>query len=219
VFLAGDAAHVHSPAGGQGMNTGLQDAFNLAWKLALVCRGLAEPEPLLGSYSLERSPIGAKVLAGTGRLTAIATLRGRMLQATRNELVSVLFGLGPVRRAASTALAELSLGYPDSPLTEGGRHGASGQRAPVSDAEQPVGAGDTPRFAVLGDAGEGGLARLARHEAVLEDRLRPAAAHDELWLVRPDGYVAVAARGGDWGRLDAYLGRVTGRAPAHRSAA
>ena len=51
VFLAGDAAHIHSPAGGQGMNTGMQDAFNLAWKLALVCRGLANPEPLLSSYS------------------------------------------------------------------------------------------------------------------------------------------------------------------------
>ena len=58
VFLAGDAAHVHSPAGGQGMNTGMQDACNLAWKLAMVIRGVANAEPLLESYNLERSAVG-----------------------------------------------------------------------------------------------------------------------------------------------------------------
>ncbi len=56
VFLAGDAAHVHSPAGGQGMHTGMQDAINLAWKLALVCRGASDT--LLDSYSVERSAVG-----------------------------------------------------------------------------------------------------------------------------------------------------------------
>ncbi len=58
VMLAGDAAHVHSPAGGQGMNTGMQDAFNLAWKLALIERGAGQAEPLLQSYSIERSAVG-----------------------------------------------------------------------------------------------------------------------------------------------------------------
>ena len=58
VFLAGDSAHIHSPAGGQGMNTGMQDAFNLAWKLALVCRGDCPSEPLLSSYSAEREAVG-----------------------------------------------------------------------------------------------------------------------------------------------------------------
>jgi 2-polyprenyl-6-methoxyphenol hydroxylase-like FAD-dependent oxidoreductase len=65
-FLAGDAAHVHSPAGGQGMNTGMQDACNLAWKLALVSRGICAPEPLLSSYSTERSAIAKLVLEATG---------------------------------------------------------------------------------------------------------------------------------------------------------
>ena len=60
VFLAGDAAHIHSPAGGQGMNTGMQDACNLAWKLALVWRGTCRPEPLLASYSVERSAVGRR---------------------------------------------------------------------------------------------------------------------------------------------------------------
>ena len=72
VFLAGDAAHVHSPAGGQGMNTGMHDAFNLAWKLAQVSRGLCAPEPLLTSYNAERSAVAKLVLEATGRATTIA---------------------------------------------------------------------------------------------------------------------------------------------------
>jgi hypothetical protein len=64
VFIAGDAAHIHPPTGGQGMNTGIQDAYNLAWKLALVLRGAA-PEALLDSYAAERQPVGAEVVART----------------------------------------------------------------------------------------------------------------------------------------------------------
>ena len=70
VFLAGDAAHIHSPAGGQGMNTGMQDACNLAWKLALVCRGVAAAEPLLESYNIDAgAAVGRQVLRDAGRLT------------------------------------------------------------------------------------------------------------------------------------------------------
>src|SRR5215207_221958 len=72
VFLAGDAAHVHSPAGAQGMNTGIQDAWNLGWKLALVTRSVAD-DVLLDSYEPERWPIGRFVLRFTDRATAIAT--------------------------------------------------------------------------------------------------------------------------------------------------
>jgi 2-polyprenyl-6-methoxyphenol hydroxylase-like FAD-dependent oxidoreductase len=75
VFLAGDAAHVHSPAGGQGMNTGMQDACNLAWKLALVVRGTCSAE-LLDSYSSERSPIADEVLKVTGTVHRSLHLRG-----------------------------------------------------------------------------------------------------------------------------------------------
>src|SRR5215467_10576966 len=68
VFLGGDAAHVHSPAGGQGMNTGMQDSFNLGWKLALAAGGAAS-EALLDSYDAERHPVAAKVIEFTTRLT------------------------------------------------------------------------------------------------------------------------------------------------------
>jgi hypothetical protein len=77
VFLAGDAAHIHSPAGGQGMNTGIQDAFNLAWKLSLVARGAARPE-LLASYDAERHPVAKRTLELTDSLFRGATSRRTM---------------------------------------------------------------------------------------------------------------------------------------------
>src|SRR6202041_2890928 len=78
VFLLGDAAHVHSPAGGQGMNTGMQDAFNLAWKLALVISKSCG-DSLLDSFSPERSGVGDEVLKQAGRLTAVGTLKNPTL--------------------------------------------------------------------------------------------------------------------------------------------
>src|ERR1700758_2709718 len=79
VFLCGDAAHIHSPAGGQGMNTGMQDAFNLAWKLALVIRGAAG-DHLLDSFSSERSKVGVEVLKTAGRLTTVGTMKNPIAQ-------------------------------------------------------------------------------------------------------------------------------------------
>jgi 2-polyprenyl-6-methoxyphenol hydroxylase-like FAD-dependent oxidoreductase len=116
VFLAGDAAHIHSPAGGQGMNTGIQDACNLAWKLALVSRGVCAAEPLLGSYSMERSPVAEMVLAGAGRITTIALMRGDIKQSIRNHLASLIFGMSPVQKKLADVLTELSIGYPHRPL-------------------------------------------------------------------------------------------------------
>jgi hypothetical protein len=89
VFLAGDAAHVHSPVGGQGMNTGIQDAFNLAWKLALVRQGLAAPE-LLNSYDQERRPIGERTLRGTARATRLVTLKNRFAQRIRDRVMAAI---------------------------------------------------------------------------------------------------------------------------------
>jgi 2-polyprenyl-6-methoxyphenol hydroxylase-like FAD-dependent oxidoreductase len=92
------------------MNTGIQDACNLGWKLALVSRGLANPEPLLDSYSIERSEVGRQVLANAGHLTAMATLRSGLLQELRNHVATLVFGLSPVRRAMTNMLEELSIG-------------------------------------------------------------------------------------------------------------
>ncbi len=79
VFLAGDAAHVHSPSGGQGMNLGMQDAFNLGWKLAMVIRGEARPE-LLDTYFVERRPVGEQAIAGTDAMHDIIMAHGQEMQ-------------------------------------------------------------------------------------------------------------------------------------------
>jgi 2-polyprenyl-6-methoxyphenol hydroxylase-like FAD-dependent oxidoreductase len=115
VLLAGDAAHSHSPIGGQGMNTGLQDAFNLAWKLALVIKGAAS-EGLLSSYDAEREPIAAALLKGTARGTRLLTLRGALSQAVRNTLVSIATSLDTVQQRIIRTLGELDIHYRDSPI-------------------------------------------------------------------------------------------------------
>ena len=127
VFLAGDAVHIHSPAGGQGMNTGLQDAYNLAWKLGLVMAGRG-PETLLDSYEAEREPIVEGLLRFTDALTRVATLRNPLAAGLRNHLFGLLVQQEVVQERMANQLAELKLGYRHSPIV--GRHAGSrfGQR-------------------------------------------------------------------------------------------
>jgi 2-polyprenyl-6-methoxyphenol hydroxylase-like FAD-dependent oxidoreductase len=209
VFLAGDAAHVHSPAGGQGMNTGMQDAFNLSWKLSLAFRGLCAAEPLLESYSPERSAVAKRVLEQTGRTTAIGLMKGEARQIFRNHVASFVFGLSPVRHAMANTLAEVSVGYPDSPLNRScdfERSGPEpGKRAPIRDGEPPIGAGSTPLFALFA-AESDALISVARDFApLLEPKLRMPFDESGLWLVRPDGYVALRATRGDARAVREYL--------------
>jgi 2-polyprenyl-6-methoxyphenol hydroxylase-like FAD-dependent oxidoreductase len=114
-FVAGDAAHLHSPVGGQGMNTGIQDAYNLAWKLALVIKGRAH-ETLLDSYSSERRPVAVAVLKGSDQVTRVVTLRSEIAQHLRDRLLSVLTELDFVRKKVSVGASELNVGYRDSPI-------------------------------------------------------------------------------------------------------
>lgn len=115
VFLAGDAAHIHSPVGGQGMNTGMQDAHNLAWKLALVHHGKSTPE-LLESYQAERHAVAANVLRGTDVATRAATLRHPVARAVRNQVARVLSSFEVVQQRIARSAAELDLGYRKSPI-------------------------------------------------------------------------------------------------------
>jgi 2-polyprenyl-6-methoxyphenol hydroxylase-like FAD-dependent oxidoreductase len=212
VFLAGDAAHVHSPAGGQGMNTGMHDAVNLAWKLSLVARGICAAEPLLASYSPERSAVAAKVLQTTGKTTAIAVMKGEAKQAIRNHVASLVFGLTPVKHAMANMLSEVSEGYPDSPLNRSCdfEHAgpAPGKRAPIRDNEPPIGQGPTPRFVLFGED-KNALASAAKEFAdIVEPTLRAPYDSDGLWLVRPDGYVALRAKCGDVQTVQEYLERL-----------
>jgi 2-polyprenyl-6-methoxyphenol hydroxylase-like FAD-dependent oxidoreductase len=143
VFVAGDAAHIHSPAGGQGMNTGLQDAANLAWKLAAVLKGGA-PESLLDTYHSERWPVGQKVLEFTDRIFSTMTSQTGWLAGIRNMLLPVFGAVitrsGMVRSRAFHFISQLGIRYHEGEFVKDGsssgassewREGpAAGRRAP-----------------------------------------------------------------------------------------
>jgi 2-polyprenyl-6-methoxyphenol hydroxylase-like FAD-dependent oxidoreductase len=124
LFLAGDAAHIHSPAGAQGMNTGIQDAWNLGWKLALVSRGLAE-EALLDTYDTERRPVGGFVVRFTDRAFSAATSTNPLVRVLRTQLVPRVLPLGlRFDRAVASGfrtVAQLNIGYRSSPAVQEGR--------------------------------------------------------------------------------------------------
>ncbi|MCU1586034.1 MAG: monooxygenase [Microbacteriaceae bacterium] len=140
VFLAGDAAHIHSPAGAQGMNTGIQDAVNLGWKLGLVCRGQAS-DVLLDSYELERLPVARSVIRTTNRAFRVAISRRPLTAFVRSRVVSrvvpVVLRIPLVRKIGFRLISQLSIRYRNSPLSvEGtprlGRGPRSGNRVPDS---------------------------------------------------------------------------------------
>jgi len=108
VFLAGDAAHQHSPAGGQGMNTGLQDAYNLGWKLALHHHGVVD---LLDSYSAERQPIGHRVLEMTDRMTRVITMKNPVTTAIRDTVMPFVTSLGAFQHKVAESLEEVDINY------------------------------------------------------------------------------------------------------------
>jgi len=135
-FVAGDAAHIHSPVGGQGMNTGMQDAFNLAWKLALVAGDHAHPA-LLDTYELERRPIAAATLHGTDLATKAVTLRNPVAREIRNRLAALLSGLEVVQKRLLAAASEVAIGYRSSPIV--GEH-----RLPMTEATIGTSVGDSP---------------------------------------------------------------------------
>jgi 2-polyprenyl-6-methoxyphenol hydroxylase-like FAD-dependent oxidoreductase len=122
VLLAGDAAHIHSPAGAQGMNTGIQDAVNLGWKLALVCRGVAGPA-LLDTYDAERRPVARAVLRTTTLAFRATTSRHPLVAALRPRVAAVALPLAAsapaLRRAVFRRVAELTVRYRHGPLARG----------------------------------------------------------------------------------------------------
>ncbi len=175
VFLAGDAAHVHSPVGGQGMNTGIQDAANLAWKLAAVLGGA--DDSLLDSYQDERHPIGRRVVLQSGVMTRAVTLYPRLARAMRNLLAPRLLRLPVVRDAMASSFAGTGLRY--------GRRGSVGTRAtqiPLADGRLTE-LQRTPWFVLIREHG----ADPVEVSGVLQAERRD---NGPAVLVRPDGYIA-----------------------------
>ncbi|MEV6108471.1 FAD-dependent monooxygenase [Streptomyces sp. NPDC051940] len=194
VFLAGDAAHVHSPAGGQGMNTGMQDAANLGWKLAAVLNGWA-PSSLLDTYQTERHPVGKAVLRSSGAIVRLARAQGALLRGVRTVAATAL---GRSHRARAKALGQISgIGY-TYPAPHGA-HRLAGHRAAdveLTDGRRLYEALRAGRFVLVGGRGsaEGREDRLVRvAEQGGTGRVTEQGGTGPVRLVRPDGYIAWAS--------------------------
>lgn len=202
VFLAGDAAHIHSPAGGQGMNTGMQDAFNLAWKLALVARGEAGAK-LLESYSPERSKVGDMVLRNARLMTDVGTLSNPGALAVRNLVLRIMLGLHAVQDRMAVTMSETKISYTGGPLSKG-RH--AGRRLdPKHYDGPPPGTGSIPRWVLYTANSEKGAAMAKRFPTLLEPASREPEHSGELLIVRPDAYIGLSASQDHWDEAERYL--------------
>ncbi|MGC2330067.1 MAG: FAD-dependent monooxygenase [Candidatus Acidiferrales bacterium] len=192
IFLAGDAAHIHSPFGGQGMNTGLHDAWNLAWKLDLFQRDHGNEE-LLESYGAERLPVIKEVVETTDRLTKVMGTPNKFAQALRDAVIPMVSRLAPFQHAFVQRLSELGIGYRGSPIVDG-----AGRQ--YFDESMRGGKGVGSRFlVVVGDDQEAATKDAARQlcESLGEIAEFRSARHHGITLVRPDGYVAYSTQGRD----------------------
>jgi 2-polyprenyl-6-methoxyphenol hydroxylase-like FAD-dependent oxidoreductase len=222
-FLLGDAAHVHSPVGAQGMNTGLGDAINLAWKLAAVLQKRASAK-LLDSYEPERIAFANRLVATTDRAFQLVTSDGPVARFVRvhvaPRVMPALFSLAAVRRLMFRTISQTAIEYRRSALSSG-TVGAlqAGDRLPW--VRFGAAAGDSDNFAPLRSrdwqlhvygASAGAIVELcaARGIALQEfawcDEMRSAGiARDAVHLVRPDGYIGYANRGASANALASYL--------------
>jgi 2-polyprenyl-6-methoxyphenol hydroxylase-like FAD-dependent oxidoreductase len=231
-FLLGDAAHIHSPVGGQGMNTGIGDAVNLAWKLAAVLTGRADPS-LVDSYEPERIAFARRLVATTDRAFTAVTSNGLVARCVRLQIVPALapmvFRFAPIRRFMFRTVSQTLLNYRGSPLSEG-RAGAvwGGDRLPWvktarstrSGLSEPPGV-PQDNFAplasldwqvhVYGNAAPDIEAMCDARKLPLHvfpwDRQaeRTGLQRDAVYLLRPDGYVALADSRSSATAVAAYL--------------
>ena len=205
-FLIGDAAHIHSPAGGQGMNTGIGDAINLAWKLAAVLGGRA-PEALLDSYEAERIGFARRLVATTDRVFSFATAEGRIADILRTRIAPVLFPFAvnfeAVREFLFRTVSQVMLNYRDGPLSRGlAGHVHGGDRLPWVATDGADNFAPLARMEwqvhVYGSADEElsnwcKARNLPLHRfAWREEHQAAGLARDALYLLRPDTYVALA---------------------------
>jgi 2-polyprenyl-6-methoxyphenol hydroxylase-like FAD-dependent oxidoreductase len=219
-FLLGDAAHIHSPVGGQGMNTGIGDAVNLAWKLAAVLNGEAG-DGLLDTYEVERMAFARRLVATTDRAFTLVTTRGAFAQWVRTGLVPRvvpwLFRLPPVRRYAFRTLSQIGIHYRGSSLSVGAAGAVRGgdrlpwvelgagqdNFAPLASPDWQVHVYGEPRRG-LAEACAG--LRLPLHRFNWRPGMRRVGLRDAaLYLIRPDGYVALADPRADPERLRRYF--------------
>jgi 2-polyprenyl-6-methoxyphenol hydroxylase-like FAD-dependent oxidoreductase len=218
-FLLGDAAHIHSPAGGQGMNTGIGDAINLAWKLAAVLAGRA-PDALLDSYEAERIGFARRLVATTDRVFSFATAEGWIADIVRTRIAPVVIPIAaafePVREYMFRTVSQIMLNYRGGPLSRGAAgHVHGGDRLPwaavgESDNFEPL-AGMDWQVHVYGSVSAELSAWCAAKDVPLHnfgwrsEYQKAGLARDALYLLRPDSYVALADGSGAPDALDRYF--------------
>jgi hypothetical protein len=221
VLLAGDAVHIHTPAGGQGMNTGITDAHNLGWKLALVASGRA-PDALLDSYGAERRPVAEDVLKLTHALVHYGSMSHPVKRRIRDIVVPALGRSPVIQRRAARRLSQIYVSYPPGPLTRQD-HGRgtprAGQRMP--DIGVRAGGVETALYSVLrggrhvlvvpgaqaaGVVSDSGL-QAYRSDVDIVTRM-PVPGDDgsgPFVLIRPDGHVAARGQPGRMQAVTGYL--------------
>jgi 2-polyprenyl-6-methoxyphenol hydroxylase-like FAD-dependent oxidoreductase len=218
-FLLGDAAHIHSPAGGQGMNTGIGDAINLAWKLAAAVAGRA-PDKLLDSYEAERIGFARRLVATTDRVFSFATAEGRVADILRTRVAPILIPkvmqFEIAREYLFRTVSQITLNYRGSPLSRGAAgHVRGGDRLPWVSVEGqdnfPTPEGMSWQIHVYGTVDAELAAWCASHEVPLHvfawrsEHEAAGLARDAIYLLRPDTYVALADASGTADVLDQYF--------------
>ena len=214
VFIAGDAAHVHSPLGGQGMNTGIGDAMNLGWKLAGAVHGWA-PTWLLESYETERHPVGAQVLKMTDVFNKMMVGDSALVRSLARRAVTTILRVRRLRLSIGGRLTGVGIAYP---ARGRGQHAWIGKRMP-----DVRGAGGRlyellrdGRFALVAPSGSPGVEQVGAQwsDRVRAVRVAPDAIADlpGVVLVRPDGYVAWAADSPTGGEIETAVSHWCGRA-------
>jgi 2-polyprenyl-6-methoxyphenol hydroxylase-like FAD-dependent oxidoreductase len=219
VFLLGDAAHIHSPAGGQGMNTGIGDAINLAWKLKAVLRGQAG-DSLLDSYEAERIAFARTLVETTDRVFTFVSAEGSFANFVRTRIaplfVSAAYSVDAVREFMFRLVSQCMINYHASPLSSGSAGKVKGgDRLPWAagatlDNHAPTGTLDWQAhvYGSAGDALESWCHRAGLALRVFDwERAHEQAGlrRDAVYLVRPDGYVGLADEGGKPEALERYF--------------
>jgi 2-polyprenyl-6-methoxyphenol hydroxylase-like FAD-dependent oxidoreductase len=220
-FLLGDAGHIHSPVGGQGMNTGIGDAVNLAWKIADVVHGRADAS-LLDSYQPERVAFARRLVATTDQAFTGVTSDGPIARRVRLNIVPTLapalFSFSPARRFMFRTISQIAIQYRGSSLSEG-RAGAvhGGDRLPWVPESQNEPDNFAPltslnwQVHVYGDATSGTRSACVERELPLyvfpwrPEMRRAGLQRNAVYLVRPDGYVALADAEGSGTAITSYL--------------
>lgn len=220
VFLLGDAAHVHSPAGGQGMNTGILDAINLAWKLTAVVKGKA-PDSLLDSYETERQAFAHKLVETTDRLFTFATAEGGFADFVRTRIApifaSIAYKVDDVREYMFRVVSQTTLNYHESPLSAGKAGSVQGGDRlpwvplPGADNYEPLSIIGW-QVHIYGEPSANLKAWCNQHQLPLHNFVwqpeyeKAGLAQGAIYLLRPDTYVALADPNGSVAAIDQYFG-------------